>query len=471
MNQRRVFLKDFNSVPELSSRPSELTSASKGLTPWQESNPGSDLPFGLLSAALANVPAEPVWLWDGYLAPGALTLLAGRPKVGKSTLAFGLIAALASGEEFVGLQTKHSGVLLLSEEREGTLAEKARRWDLNGSIHVLMRHQAHGSPWPQTVAEAVAYCQEHALGVLVVDTFDKWSGLRGDSENSAGAVLEVLEPLQRAAATGLVVLVIAHQRKSLGEFGEAVRGSNALTGTVDIIVELERPKSDALAGEGERVLYSVSRYSTTPEELVVALTDSGYEARGDTFQARTNAEREKVFEAIGELDRAKRSDLEEATGLSETQLRRHLERLKADERISTEGKGVRGDPLVYCHSCQPLTGNNEYEGDPGDGDSEPPKEIPHAGETPTVQAEPPRKHFENEQERQAARALIDRAKREQESAAESAPLYTEEQHRRFDIEERELDRLVEESGGDIDPDEVERLALLAVKMLHGPEAA
>jgi hypothetical protein len=32
----------------------------------------------------ANTPAEPSWTWTGYVAPGSVTLLAARPKVGKS---------------------------------------------------------------------------------------------------------------------------------------------------------------------------------------------------------------------------------------------------------------------------------------------------------------------------------------------------------------------------------------------------
>src|SRR5262249_54913037 len=52
----------------------------------------SALPFGTLADMLADVPAEPEWAWHGYLARGTVTLLAGRPKVGKSTLLFGLAA-------------------------------------------------------------------------------------------------------------------------------------------------------------------------------------------------------------------------------------------------------------------------------------------------------------------------------------------------------------------------------------------
>jgi hypothetical protein len=338
--------------------------ASKGQAPWH-------LPFASLSTALANAPDEPLWTWDGYLAPGALTLLAGRPKVGKSTLAFALLTRAVAGQPFLGRNTRATGVLLLSEEREGTLAEKARRWNLNGRVHLLMRHQAHGHPWPDVVAEAVVYCLARSLGVLVVDTFDKWIGLRGDAENNAGSVIEVLEPLQQAAASGIAVLVIAHQRKSLGDFGDAVRGSNALTGTVDIVAELERPRSDALAGSGVRVLNAVSRFAATPTDLAIALTDDDYEVRGDSLDAQAELERRRVTDAIETLGAPTRKELEEETSLAPTSLRRHLDKLGEDGIIGSRGQGTRADPYRYSiragnnHGARVpiLTGRQEPPGD------------------------------------------------------------------------------------------------------------
>jgi hypothetical protein len=111
-----------------------------------------------------------------------------------------------------------------------------------------MRHDAGTIGWPELVRQAMAYCHQHQLGVLFVHTWDRWTGLRGDLENAAGAVNEALEPLQYAAAGGLAVVLVTHQRKSLGEFGEAVRGSTALTGGVDIVVELERPPASLALG-------------------------------------------------------------------------------------------------------------------------------------------------------------------------------------------------------------------------------
>jgi AAA domain len=115
-------------------------------------------------------------------------------------------------------------VLLLTEERRDTLAEKARILGLIDAyvpVYVLTRHVAGVEPWPEIVKQAITFCREHDLDVLIVDTLDRWTGLRGDAENAAGAVNETMERLQFAAAAGLAVLAISHQRKSGEEYGEA----------------------------------------------------------------------------------------------------------------------------------------------------------------------------------------------------------------------------------------------------------
>jgi predicted ATP-dependent serine protease len=300
----------------------------------------------------------------GYVAPFALTLLAGRPKVGKSTAVFALIARLVAGAAFAGVETSPAGVLMLTEERRDTLAEKARILGLisfppptslkaetkRKPVHVLMRQDSR-APWPELVRQAMAYCHTHDLGVLIIDTWDRWTSLRGDAENAAGAVNEALEPLQYAAASGLAVVIVTHQRKSLGEFGEAVRGSNALTGGVDVVAELERPAPSLSLSKHARVLRAVSRFSSTPDELFLELDENEnmYVAIESPEEVKAAAERLRVAEAATGTTSKK---IAEEVELPEATVRRHLTALLESGHVERTGGGKRGDPFRWTRSAE-----------------------------------------------------------------------------------------------------------------------
>jgi AAA domain-containing protein len=332
-----------------------LESAERKRHPTQDAGAGR-LPFTPLGEALDNAPESPDWIWEGYLAPRTLTALASWPKVGKSTLAFGLMAAIEQAAPFLDRTTRSVGVALLSEEREDTLAEKQRRFGIAGRVELLMRHQVNGQSWPEIVQGAADHCGEAESGLLIVDTWDKWTTLRGDEENSAGAVVEQLLPLLEAARD-LAVLIVTHQRKSGGRHGEAVRGSNALTGGVDIVVELERLRDDT--DPDARVLRAESRYTATPHELVFRLDQDRYEACGDVAAVREQAERSALRDAVIALERpAEAKELAAAASetldrtISEATARRRLAALVEDGALDRVGAGKRGDPYLFLSTSQ-----------------------------------------------------------------------------------------------------------------------
>jgi putative DNA primase/helicase len=320
---------------------------------------GLSLPFARVGDVIANAPPEPDWTWQGYLAPESIALLAGRPKVGKSTLVFGLIGAILAGVPFAGRRTRQGGVLLLTEEGTDTIAEKARRFGVadHPDFHLLSRRQAQAA-WTIVVAQARAYCRAHGVRVLVVDTLDKWTGLRGDDENKSGVALQAYEPLLLAAGDGLAVVVVGHQRKASGEHGEAVRGTNAQTGSVDVVIEVERVKDVPHA----RVLYGTSRFAGTREELALELTDDAYVDRGDAGALRERLERDKVL-AVLSSEPIGSQELAEATEIPEATVRRRLGDLLEQGTVERVGEGRKGSPYrwkILSATAEPIGGGKHF---------------------------------------------------------------------------------------------------------------
>ncbi|MFH1419291.1 MAG: hypothetical protein ABII12_13530, partial [Planctomycetota bacterium] len=108
-----------------------------------------------------------------------------------------------------------------------------------------------------------------------------------DNENDASKMLTALAPLHTWTEAGAGVLLSHHPRKGDGGEAQAARGSGALPGFVDIILELRR--FDASRREDRRrTLTAYSRFDETPDELVMELTNAGYRAVGTRGDARQN---------------------------------------------------------------------------------------------------------------------------------------------------------------------------------------
>ena|GEM_PF-3476732 len=305
------------------------------------------LAFLPITEAVAGTPVVPDWRWRGYAAAGAVSGLVSRPKDGKTTLLFGLFRAWEKGEPFLGLETETTKVVYLAEERGATLREKVERWGIGEHVHVLMRHEAQGVPWDEVVRQAALHAIHIGAQALVVDTFAAWAGLAGDAENSAGAVLQAAEPLQWAASKGLSVLIPIHRRKSGGEHGEGIRGSSALAGALDIIIELERPRGDSDDASTSRVLRTVSRFEDSPPELVLRLTAAGYEACGDVPQARAHGERERIRQALTVGDSHTAEELGMRLSMPKATAHKRLAELEAKGHALRSGEGKKNDPYRW----------------------------------------------------------------------------------------------------------------------------
>jgi hypothetical protein len=307
----------------------------------------------------ASTPPDPEWLWEGYVAAGTIALFAGKPKAGKSTLAFALAESVAAGADaFLGRPITRTGVVYVSEESAATVLSKLPTDDVD-RFHVLTRDAAWPRPeWPQLVAAAA----EHAIAVgarlLVIDTAAYWTALPAEREKDAGAVGQVMLPLVAAARRGLAVLIVHHQRKGGGEDGEAIRGSSAWAGSVDVILELERPGDDA--PPHHRVLLAVGRFPQTPPAVLIDRDPAtgAWAVRGQPAgrrDARDAAQRATILDALPTTAPGlTRPDIEEATGLDWRKLSGPLAALLTARAVTRDGAGRRGDPHRYRKTVPPV---------------------------------------------------------------------------------------------------------------------
>lgn len=222
-----------------------------------------------MCALAATGDAGPTdWLWDGYLARGNITLLTSMWKAGKTTLLAGVLRALETGGAFLDRPCAAGQVIVVSEESAAIWAARRGAIPVGANARLVSRPFA-GRPtveqWDELIVNAELERERGALDVLVVDTLAAF--LPGRSESDPGTLLDMLTPLRRLAAAGAAVLVLHHPRKAAAEAGSAARGSGALLGFVDVILELSR--IGPLATDScRRKLSGLSRHAETPRELV-----------------------------------------------------------------------------------------------------------------------------------------------------------------------------------------------------------
>jgi hypothetical protein len=294
-------------------------------------------------AELKALPEEPDWLWQGFLAPGSLTMLAGHPFAGKSMLVSGLLRAFETGEPFLGRTTKAASALLVTEEDQASLRERAGRFGLFGiRSEYLDRSLSVGHDWSALIAGATerALAKEHRL--LVIDTFPGLAGLGDEQENDAGAITSRLQPLQVAAGAGLAVLFLHHMNNA-----NQPRGSKAFRGVVDTSIRfLRTAKSRSFRLETEtRSTTSLSR--SLRAELIQATDGWFYRALegAGSSEAPARSTDEMLWQAVLKPGRQgiTYAELDRIEGLSLDIAKRRLPSWNG-RRVGREGSGKKGDP-------------------------------------------------------------------------------------------------------------------------------
>ena len=225
-------------------------SLNSALSPPQQGQPAIFSLPDLLSWELPPVR----WTIPEIL-PEGLTLLAGKPKLGKSWLALSVALSIAAGGVALGAQPVAKGdVLYLAlEDNARRLQSRARR--LLASMTETPSNLEFALDWPRLGEGGLAYLEEYLkahpqLRLVVIDTWARVAPPSGERRCSQyEGDYESLTPLKRLADTYHVSILAVHHLRKTGSSDvlDEIIGSTGVTGAVDgtLILKRDRGQTDA----------------------------------------------------------------------------------------------------------------------------------------------------------------------------------------------------------------------------------
>jgi 5S rRNA maturation endonuclease (ribonuclease M5) len=302
------------------------------------------LEFTPLGDLLVEPEEEHSWLVEGRLPSSGLSLLAGKPKAGKSTLARCLALAVVRGEPWLGFATTQGSVLYLALEEKR--AEVRRHFVAMGAtvddpIAVLFA----GVP-EDALTRLLAEAERRRPALIIVDPLFRL--IRVPDGNDYAAVTAALAPLlMLGRETGAHVLAVHHMKKGVGgEDGDGILGSTAIFSTVDTALILKRT-------ERYRTLSSIQRYGDDLAEVTLELDR---ESRGIAVgPPRAEADEAQAARLIMEFIAGQPQPLEEIAIHDNVEGRKGVKvkalRALVDKgQVSRTGGGRRGNPFLYAVS-------------------------------------------------------------------------------------------------------------------------
>lgn len=191
------------------------------------------------------------WAVEGII-PEGLTILAGRPKFGKSWLMLGLTYAIATGSlawEYGRTRKGNSYYLALEDSfrriRDRGLSMEGYINEYPDNMHVFTGFPRIGEGFLREVERIIK--NDDKIGVIVVDTLQKIRPKsKGGKRNLYQAEYEDYERLQRLAIHyGIPVIAIHHTRKG-GQNGknsnpmDEMSGSSGIQGVADTLIVCTR---------------------------------------------------------------------------------------------------------------------------------------------------------------------------------------------------------------------------------------
>jgi hypothetical protein len=285
---------------------------------------------------------------DRLLPTAGLSILAGKPKAGKSTLARQLCAAVAQGVNFLGRPCVKGKVLYVAlEEKISEIAAHFREMGVSDRDEL----KVHCAPAPTGALSAleVVLRELSAVSLVVIDPIFKF--IRVSDSNDYMQVTGGLEPLLSLARNSQAhIMAVHHMKKRDAEsFGDNVLGSTAILGASDTLLALSNRN-------GIRRLSSCQRYGKSFEETNLMWDASNRTlSLGETVIECEERDTERVEQLlenqllsfVSAHPNSTRQDILQAVIGRATTKNKVIRKVLETGSLAQAGAGTKGDPYRY----------------------------------------------------------------------------------------------------------------------------
>lgn len=288
---------------------------------------------------LAEPPENFNWIWQERLISIGTSIVVSKPKIGKTTFARNLAAAISMGQDFLGLKTKKSVVVYIAAEENREQFKKSLSHFDPETIQDLYIHTGHTPP--NLIECLEQYMEEMKPSLIILDTMIR--AINVADTNSYAEMTKALAPFQEFATKYQChVMFIHHAGKMEREHGDGVLGSTAIFGSVDSLIMLEKRKDHIY-------LKTIQRYGQSLEPHVLYYNkETRSHSIGESSNEIQNAtHEEKVLTFLRSVTAATEGEIHKNVEGHKSIVGATIRRLVSERKLTREGNGKRNDPYLY----------------------------------------------------------------------------------------------------------------------------
>ena len=317
---------------------------SKPVTPDDFDN--LDGPETISARDLIDLEIPPIkWAVDGLIAEG-LTILAGKPKMGKSLMALNICSSVAKGTKALNFaECEEGAVLYLAlEDVKRRLQSRLNTMfmiDILGgdsipdNLHLAFEWKRMGQGGIKALKAKIESIPN--IKMVVVDTLKMFRPAESEKKSVYNQDYDPISALKKVADEyNVAVVVIHHLRKSAGEdIMDTLSGSFGLTGASDTNAVLERSS----ASTAEAILHIAGRDVEAAEyALTFDPTLMSWNILGNAHEIMGTKRQQLILDAIKE-GCISQADVRKETGLKQSNVKKTFKKLLSLGKIRKTSHG------------------------------------------------------------------------------------------------------------------------------------